>query len=142
MSPEERAEQKKREIEEEFLRYKMARKLREKQQVDEYFSWFKDKPIEAWILKDPEAGGIESETASDVKSMMEKFKNIEGAPKQIEGRLDELEALRIEAKNLRQRFEVFYLHFYRCVAFIYLLFFYFLIIKNKFDSKRMPMDLK
>jgi len=86
MTPEERTELKKREIEEEFLRYKMARKLREKQQGEE--------------------DGTESAEAFDVKTVMEKFKNIEGmAPKQIEGKLDELEALRVEAKNLRQRFE-------------------------------------
>lgn len=37
---------------------------------------------------------------------MNKFKNIaESAPSRMEKRLDELEALRIEAKNLRKRFE-------------------------------------
>lgn len=37
---------------------------------------------------------------------MNKFKNIaESAPSRIEKKLDELEALRVEAKNLRERFE-------------------------------------
>lgn len=37
---------------------------------------------------------------------MNKFKNIaESAPSRMEKRLDELEALRVEAKNLRKRFE-------------------------------------
>lgn len=41
-----------------------------------------------------------------MKNLMNKFKNIESlGPKQIEHKLDELEALRIEAKNLRLKFE-------------------------------------
>jgi Skp family chaperone for outer membrane proteins len=37
---------------------------------------------------------------------MSKFKNIaESAPSRMEKKLDELEALRVEAKNLRERFE-------------------------------------
>lgn len=37
---------------------------------------------------------------------MNKFKNIENiSPNKIERKLDELEALRVEAKNLREKFE-------------------------------------
>lgn len=48
----------------------------------------------------------DDEDCFDVKNLMNKFKNIENiAPNKVERKLDELEALRIEAKNLRQRFE-------------------------------------
>lgn len=48
----------------------------------------------------------DAEETFDVKNLMNKFKNIEEiAPSKIERKLDELEALRVEAKNLRERFE-------------------------------------
>lgn len=48
----------------------------------------------------------EEQEAFDVKNLMNKFKNIENmGAKQMERKLDELEALRVEAKNLRQKFE-------------------------------------
>jgi regulator of replication initiation timing len=49
---------------------------------------------------------IKEDDALDVKGLMDKFKNIEDlAPKQIAGKLDELEQLRVEASSLRERFE-------------------------------------
>ncbi|KAI1715532.1 LIM domain-containing protein [Ditylenchus destructor] len=185
-SPEARAERKKKEIEEEFLRYKLARKLQAKrqkeieacaliQQVEEkeeippaevgsiknrfeageaYRSQAGEKPeldvdikiagkarekfknIEAqnpqgsapmpkktgapskWDKKVESSAEIvnkraeqedesdEEQEAFDVKNLMNKFKNIENmGAKQMERKLDELEALRVEAKNLRQKFE-------------------------------------
>jgi len=48
----------------------------------------------------------EEDEEFDVKHLMSKFKNIaDSAPSRIEKKLDELEALRVEAKNLRERFE-------------------------------------
>ena len=49
----------------------------------------------------------EEEEEFDVKNLMNKFKNIAelGTGKERERNLDELEALRVEAKNLREQFE-------------------------------------
>lgn len=188
-SPEARAERKKQEIEAEFLRYKLARKIQakkqkeanegeeeasgaadreeipsaevgsiknrfeageafqsrvggEKQELDvdikmagkarekfknieaqnpqgsapvpktrnEPSKWDKKGESTAEIVnKRADVGNDESDDedeAFDVKNLMNKFKNIENiGPTKIERKLDELEALRVEAKNLRQRFE-------------------------------------
>lgn len=75
------------------MRYKLARKLQAKQQ-------------QGAGVEDAEVEARNAEEAFDVKDLMNKFKNIEDiAPNKIERKLDELEALRVEAKNLRQRFE-------------------------------------
>lgn len=50
----------------------------------------------------------EMEEEFDVKNLMAKFKNIATTtmePKEREKNLEELEALRLEAKNLREQFE-------------------------------------
>ncbi|CAD5225126.1 unnamed protein product [Bursaphelenchus xylophilus] len=157
MTPEERAEKKKKEIEEEFLRYKLARKLREKKnaqggeeeapaveggsgldveikmagkarkkfeeidsnaapifpkQAERRTSSSKwDKPestAEVVNRRQQQSDSEEDEDpdAFDVKNLMNKFKNIANlAPTKVEKNLDELEQLRIEAKNLREKFE-------------------------------------
>ncbi|KAI6202289.1 LIM domain and actin-binding protein 1 [Aphelenchoides besseyi] len=160
MTPEERADKKKKEIEEEFLRYKIARKLQEKraQQGGEDQQEAEDRDTEnksrldveikmagkarerfkeidaqnpgsvplpnkneartsKWDKKEESTAEVvnrrvvddqsdgEDEDAFDVKNLMNKFKNLQNAPSKIDKNLDELEALRIEAKNLRERFE-------------------------------------
>ena len=159
MTPEERAERKKREIEAEFLRYKLARKIQAKKAQEaaeeEESETTEDKPgldvevkmagkarqkfknIEAqnpnsvpmpkaagsskaskWDKKETTAEVVnrrvveesssedEDENAYDIKNLMNKFKNIQASDTKVEKtNLEELEALRKQAKNLRQQFE-------------------------------------
>lgn len=162
MTPEERAERKKKEIEAEFLRYKLARKLQAKKAQEtaneEETEDTEDKPhidvevkmagkarekfknIEAqnpnsvpipkqttssnsnkYATKKDEGNAEvvnrrvvdetssedDDENAFDVKNLMNKFKNIQdsGSSKVERTNLEELEALRKQAKNLRQQFE-------------------------------------
>ncbi|KAL3088194.1 hypothetical protein niasHT_021854 [Heterodera trifolii] len=97
MSPEERAEKKKAEIEAEFARYKLARKLRVKQQQESGGAG--DEAAAAQDAAETEEGEY------DVKNLMNKFLNIDLTPKERASKLDELEALRVEAKNLTKKFE-------------------------------------
>lgn len=158
MTPEERAERKKKEIEAEFLRYKLARKIQAKKAEEnppEEPETTEDKPgldvevkmagkarqkfknIEAqnpnsvpmpkvagpsktskWDKKESTAEVVnrrvveesssedEDENAYDVKNLMNKFKNIQASDNKVEkANLEELEALRQQARNLRQQFE-------------------------------------
>lgn len=53
-----------------------------------------------------ESSSEEDEGEFDVKNLMNKFKNIDSTGgSKLERKLDELEALRLEAKNLREKFE-------------------------------------
>ncbi|KAI6171376.1 LIM domain and actin-binding protein 1 [Aphelenchoides bicaudatus] len=156
MTPEERTEKKKKEIEEEFLRYKLARKLQDRRQKEEDYQtetadtsnkldveikmagkarerfheleaqgqqgvplpgqfqkasspskWDKKEGSTAEVVNRRVQEDSEPEDEEfDVKHLMNKFKNIaESAPSHMHKKLEELEALRVEAKNLRQRFE-------------------------------------
>nr|CAD2130552.1 unnamed protein product [Meloidogyne enterolobii] len=163
MSPEERAAKKKVEIEAEFARYKLARKLQAKKAKEEAEgsggggdeeheegekeldvqiklagkAREKFKQIEAQGqagIPQPGTGATQQKTPSkwdkkvegpaevvnrrvvdddseteeefDVKNLMAKFKNIATMePKEREKNLEELEALRLEARNLREQFE-------------------------------------
>ncbi|CAD5218947.1 unnamed protein product [Bursaphelenchus okinawaensis] len=155
MTPEERADKKKKEIEEEFLRYKLARKLREKknngeevevpqeeavgldveikmagkarkkfEEIDSNATpifpkqseskssskWDKQHEPTAEVVNRRQQQDSDEEDedpdAFDVKNLMNKFKNLaELAPARIEKKLDDLEQLRLEARNLREKFE-------------------------------------
>lgn len=162
MSPEERAAKKKVEIEAEFARYKLARKLQAKKAKEEAEgsgggaeeqeegekeldvqiklagkAREKFKQIEAQGqagIPQPGTGATQQKTPSkwdkkvegtaevvnrrvvdedseteeefDVKNLMAKFKNIATMePKERERNLEELEALRLEARNMREQFE-------------------------------------
>lgn len=53
-----------------------------------------------------EESSSDEDEGFDVKNLMSKFKNIESAGgSKLDRKLDELEALRVEAKNLREKFE-------------------------------------
>ncbi|KAH7729560.1 LIM domain protein variant [Aphelenchoides avenae] len=161
MTPEDRAERKKKEIEAEFLRYKLARQIRQKRaenqepedgegaessedkggldveiklagKAREKFKnieaqgggsvpvpksnaesrpskWDKKTESTAEVVNRRQANEDESEDEEefDVKNLMNKFKNIENvSSSKVDKRsLEELEALRVEAKKLRERFE-------------------------------------
>uniref|UniRef100_A0A183BPH4 DUF4200 domain-containing protein n=1 Tax=Globodera pallida TaxID=36090 RepID=A0A183BPH4_GLOPA len=97
MSPEERLAKKRAEIEAEFARYKLTRKLRAKQQQEE--------GGDETAATGAQDAGEEAEGEYDVKNLMNKFLNIDLTPKERASKLDELEALRVEAKNLTKKFE-------------------------------------
>uniref|UniRef100_A0A1I7XK04 LIM zinc-binding domain-containing protein n=1 Tax=Heterorhabditis bacteriophora TaxID=37862 RepID=A0A1I7XK04_HETBA len=98
MTPEERSAQKKKEIEAEFLRYKLARRAaaeRAKQQEEEG-------EVPPAIDGDDVAADVESIKDRFDKGDAFKVQGIDGCKHEQRA---ELEALKTEAKNLKQRFE-------------------------------------